>query len=63
MLLDASALHAGRTGREILTIAQQFMGLPPHRLGEMLETPSASRGRTGPQAGTQPGQRGATCRL
>ena len=28
MLLDASAQHAGRTGREILTIAQQTMGLP-----------------------------------
>src|ERR1044071_5281359 len=25
VLLDASAQHAGRTGREILTIAQQFM--------------------------------------
>ena len=28
MLLDASAQHVGRTGREILTIAQRFMGLP-----------------------------------
>ncbi len=28
VLLDASAQHAGRTGREILTIAQRFMGLP-----------------------------------
>ena len=28
VLLDASAQHAGRTGREILTIAQQTMGLP-----------------------------------
>ena len=28
VLLDASAQHAGRTGREILTLAQQFMGLP-----------------------------------
>ena len=28
VLLDASAQHAGRTGREILAIAQQFMGLP-----------------------------------
>ena len=40
MLLDASAQHAGRTGREILTIAQQFMGLPRHRVEEMLETVS-----------------------
>ena len=27
-MLDASAQHAGRTGREILTIAQQIMGVP-----------------------------------
>jgi ABC-2 type transport system ATP-binding protein len=36
VLLDASAQHAGRTGREILTIAQRFMGLPRHRVDEML---------------------------
>ena len=40
VLLDASAQHAGRTGREILTIAQQFMGLPRHRIEEMLEVVS-----------------------
>lgn len=40
VLLDASAQHAGRTGREILTIAQQFMGLPRHRVEEMLDTVS-----------------------
>src|SRR3954467_8871911 len=40
VLLDASAQHAGRTGREILTLAQQFMGLPRARVGEMLETVS-----------------------
>jgi ABC-2 type transport system ATP-binding protein len=28
VLLDASAQHAGRTGREILTVAQRMMGLP-----------------------------------
>jgi ABC-2 type transport system ATP-binding protein len=37
VLLDASAQHAGRTGREILTIAQQFMGLPRGRVEEMLD--------------------------
>ena len=37
MLLDASAQHAGRTGREILTIAQRFMGLPAARVDEMLD--------------------------
>jgi ABC-2 type transport system ATP-binding protein len=36
VLLDASAQHAGRTGREILTIAQRTMGLPSSRVDEML---------------------------
>src|SRR3954462_13237758 len=37
VLLDASAQHAGRTGREILTIAQRTMGLPARTVPEMLE--------------------------
>src|SRR6187431_571693 len=37
VLLDASAQHAGRTGREILTLAQRFMGLPSRRVDEMLD--------------------------
>ncbi|HET7735682.1 MAG TPA: ATP-binding cassette domain-containing protein [Nocardioidaceae bacterium] len=37
VLLDASAQHAGRTGREILTIAQRTMGLPSRRVGELLD--------------------------
>ena len=40
VLLDASAQHAGRTGREILTLAQKYMGLPRSRVEEMLETVS-----------------------
>ncbi len=36
VLLDASAQHAGRTGREILSIAQQTMGLPKVRVAETL---------------------------
>jgi ABC-2 type transport system ATP-binding protein len=40
VLLDASAQHAGRSGREILTLAQQFMGLPRSRVEEMLQTVS-----------------------
>ena len=36
VLLDASAQHAGRTGREILAIAAQTMGLPKARVGETL---------------------------
>jgi ABC-2 type transport system ATP-binding protein len=37
VLLDASAQHAGRTGREILVLAQQFMALPRSRVEEMLD--------------------------
>src|SRR4051794_35986432 len=37
VLLDASAQHAGRTGRETLTIAQRYMGLPKTRVEEMLD--------------------------
>ncbi|PVG81424.1 ABC transporter [Nocardioides gansuensis] len=36
VLLDASAQHAGRTGREILRIAALTMGLPSTRVDEML---------------------------
>jgi ABC-2 type transport system ATP-binding protein len=45
VLLDASAQHAGRTGREILTVAQRTMGLPRHRVDEMLDLVSL----TGPE--------------
>ncbi len=37
VLLDASAQHAGRTGREILNIAQRTMGVPRGRVEEMLQ--------------------------
>jgi ABC-2 type transport system ATP-binding protein len=37
VLLDASAQHAGRTGREVLTLGAQTMGLPMSRVDEMLE--------------------------
>ena len=37
VLLDASAQHAGRTGREILTLVQRTMGLPRSRVQEMLD--------------------------
>ncbi len=37
VLLDASAQHAGRTGRESLRIAAATMGLPRRRVEEMLE--------------------------
>jgi ABC-2 type transport system ATP-binding protein len=51
VLLDASAQHAGRTGREILTLAQKFMGLPGDRVEEMLDmvslTPTEASRRVG----------------
>ncbi len=37
VLLDASAQHAGRTGRETLGVAAQFMGLHRRRAEEMLD--------------------------
>jgi ABC-2 type transport system ATP-binding protein len=43
VLLDASAQHAGRTGREILTVAQMYMGLPRSRVEEMLEVVSLTQ--------------------
>ncbi len=36
VLLDASAQHAGRSGREILTLAQRTMRVPRSRVDEML---------------------------
>ncbi len=49
VLLDASAQHAGRTGREILALGAETMGLPRSRVHEMLErvslTPTESRRR------------------
>src|SRR5262245_32078877 len=49
VLLDASAQHAGRTGREILTTAADTMGLPRTRVDEMIElvslTPTEAKRR------------------
>jgi ABC-2 type transport system ATP-binding protein len=42
VLLDASAQHAGRTGREILTLGQRTMGLPKARVQQMLDLVSLS---------------------
>jgi ABC-2 type transport system ATP-binding protein len=38
VLLDASAQHAGRTGREILTLTAMTLGISDARVSEMLET-------------------------
>jgi ABC-2 type transport system ATP-binding protein len=37
VLLDASAQHAGRTGRETLALSAQILGIDPRRVGELLE--------------------------
>ncbi|WP_041546920.1 MULTISPECIES: ATP-binding cassette domain-containing protein [unclassified Nocardioides] len=47
VLLDASAQHAGRTGREILTIAQRTMGLPARRVDELLDLVSLTPDEAG----------------
>ena len=43
VLLDASAQHAGRTGREILALSAITMGLPMSRVDEMLALVSLSK--------------------
>jgi ABC-2 type transport system ATP-binding protein len=43
VLLDASAQHAGRTGREVLTLGAMTMGLPLSRVDEMLELVSLTK--------------------
>lgn len=47
VLLDASAQHAGRTGREVLTVASHTMGLPRGRVDEMLERVSLTPAEAG----------------
>ena len=44
VLLDASAQHAGRTGREVLRLGATMMGLPRRRVDEMLEIVGLSAG-------------------
>lgn len=40
VLLDASAQHGGRTGREVLALGAKTMGLPAKRVDELLEVVS-----------------------
>ncbi|MGC4112573.1 MAG: ATP-binding cassette domain-containing protein [Nocardioides sp.] len=47
VLLDASAQHAGRTGREILTLAQRTMRVPRSRVDEMLDLVSLTEEESG----------------
>jgi ABC-2 type transport system ATP-binding protein len=46
VLLDASAQHPGRTGREVLRLGAMMMGLPRQRVEEMLDVVGLS-GREG----------------
>ena len=52
VMLDASAQHAGRSGREILTIAQQMMGLPASRVPEMLKLVSLTETESNRRVGS-----------
>ena len=47
VLLDASAQHAGRTGREVLTLATRMMELPTRRVDQMLELVSLNDDEAG----------------
>ena len=51
VLLDASAQHAGRTGREVLTLGAMTLGVPRSRVDQVLEqvglTQRESRKRVG----------------
>jgi ABC-2 type transport system ATP-binding protein len=51
VLLDASAQHAGRSGREVLHLGAMLMGLPDSRVDEMLQlvglTPAEAKRRVG----------------
>ncbi|NYJ00663.1 ABC-2 type transport system ATP-binding protein [Nocardioides thalensis] len=47
VLLDASAQHAGRTGREILTVAARTIGVPKDRVDEMLARVSLTEEEAG----------------
>ena len=51
VLLDASAQHSGRTGREVLTLGATLMGLPRQRVDELLKlvglNPAEAKRRVG----------------
>jgi ABC-2 type transport system ATP-binding protein len=43
VLLDASAQHAGRSGREVLTLSAKVLGVAPRRVDELLDVVGLSR--------------------
>jgi ABC-2 type transport system ATP-binding protein len=51
VLLDASAQHSGRTGREVLAVSARVLGVAPSRVGDLLDlvglSPAAARKRVG----------------
>lgn len=51
VLLDASAQHAGRTGREVLALAARTLGVPDRRVGELLGTVGLEGDRAGRRVG------------
>ena len=51
VMLDASAQHAGRTGRETLTLAQRTIDVPAQRVSEMLQLVSLSEADAGRRVG------------
>lgn len=51
VLLDASAQHAGLTGKEVLTLSARTMGLPTTRVTEMLALVSLSASEAGRRVG------------
>jgi ABC-2 type transport system ATP-binding protein len=52
VMLDASAQHAGRTGREILTVAQQIMDVPARRVDELLDVVSLTEAEADQRVGS-----------
>jgi ABC-2 type transport system ATP-binding protein len=51
VLLDASAQHSGRTGREVLAVSAGVLGVPPSRVGELLDLVGLSRAAAGKRVG------------
>jgi ABC-2 type transport system ATP-binding protein len=52
ILLDASAQHSGRTGREVLALSALVMGLPDRRADDMLERVGLSKAEGRRRVGT-----------
>lgn len=52
VLLDASAQHSGRTGREVLALGAMTMGLPESRVGQMLDRVGLSAKEAKQRVGT-----------